>query len=660
MKRKTTGFISVLILLAMLVSMLSACGSEENGLTLAHEEAYTYENMTVYAVFAPEAGTYPLTVKGISGKDLTVQVNGLDWNGSWSGKKTEVYLNRGINSIQLTSLTEGNFAEGITIEGLSREQTAGAQVLYTAYEAEKGETNGQIHGDDRTYRTIPSEASERSYVELKNTGDYVSVTLENDANALVIRYSIPDSADGAGLDTCAILDVGEDTYDLELTSRYSWVYGAYPWNNDPSTAETSGGAHHFFDDIRILLDKTYPAGTVITITKGEQTDVDFCIIDLIEAEEVDAPLPMSENALSIVDFGAVADDDIDDGIAIEQCIKAALAEGKEVFIPAGEFLIQDPFYIKGIVLNNDNVIIRGAGMWHTVLHGNASGFAVRAGNIAFYDFSLVGEVTSRQDTLDPPAFDMTMPLTNMRNVRFQNIWIEHYKVGLWADVTDGISMMGCLIRNTFADGVNLCGGTKNSVVTQNDIRNTGDDGIAMFSRGVADENILISWNTVTNPWLANHIAAYGGKDITISHNLLEDSVVNGSGVNISTNFQPQVFQGTILVEGNEMYRCGGTDYEITCGAIWVNTLEGYDNNAECIFRNNTIENSTFYGISFHNSGTASNLTFENNTITGGTIGFFGYTEAEGYAKLINNTVRDTKAEALVNFASGKLVFELAE
>lgn len=659
MKRKSTVFISMLVLLALLSCMFTACGSEEDALYMASGEAYTYENMTVYAVFAPEAGTYPLSVKGISGKDLTVQVNGIDWNGTWKGKTTEVTLNKGINSIQLTSLVEGETAEGITVEGLSESQDAGAQVLYTAYEAEKGETNGEIYGDDRTYRTIASEASERSCVELKDTGDYVSVTLEDDANALVIRYSIPDSEDGEGLSTTIALQVGEDTYDLPLTSHYSWVYGLFPWSNDPAAA-ADGGAHHFFDDARIMLDKTYPAGTVITIRKEAQTDVDFCIIDLIEAEEVDAPLPMPENALSIVDFGAVPDDGIEDGLAIEHCIEAALKEGKEVYIPAGEFLIQDPFYVNGIVLRKDNVVIRGAGMWHTILHGNASGFAVRAGNIAFYDFSLVGEVTSRLDTLDPPAFDMTMALTNLRNVRFQNVWIEHYKVGLWADVTNGISMMGCRIRNTFADGVNLCGGTSNSVITQNDVRNTGDDGIAMFSRGVADENILVTRNTVSNPWLANHIAAYGGKDITISKNLLKDSVLNGGGVNISTNFEPQVFQGTILVEDNEMRRCGGTNYEITCGAIWVNTLAGYDNNAECIFRNNTISDSSYYGVSFHNSGTASNLTFENNTITGGTIGFFGYTEAQGNVKLINNDVSDTEAEALVNYASGKLVFEVEE
>lgn len=407
-----------------------------------------------------------------------------------------------------------------------------------------------------------------------------------------------------------------------------------------------------------MLDKTYLAGTTITVTKTDKTNVDFLCVDLIDAEQVDGPIAQPENSLSITDFGAIANDGIEDGLAIEHCIEAALKEGKEVYIPAGEFTIQDPFYVNGIVLRKDNIVIRGAGMWHTILHGNASGFAIRAGNIAFYDFSLVGEVTSRRDELDPPAFDMTMALTNLRNVRFQNIWIEHYKVGLWADVTNGISMMGCRIRNTFADGLNLCGGTKNSVVTQNDIRNTGDDSIAMFSRGVLDENILISYNTVSSPWLANGIAAYGGKNITIRGNLVKDTVLNGAGVNISTNFSPQVFQGTITVEDNELRRTGGTDYEITCGGIWINTMYGFDNNAECIIRNNRIEDSSYYGVSFHNGGKIGNMTFKDNLIVGGRIGFFAYTEACGTVKLINNTVQDSKSDALVNFASEKLKFEI--
>ncbi len=108
-------------------------------------------------------------------------------------------------------------------------------------------------------------------------------------------------------------------------------------------------------------------------------------------------------------------------------------------------------------------------------------------------------------------------------------------------MVDGISIMGCRIRNTYTDGINLCAGISHCVVVQNDLRNTGDDGIAMFNRGVLCVENKIIHNTVKFPWLANNIALYGGKDIEVSHNLLVDMICFGSGINISTNFKPQVF-----------------------------------------------------------------------------------------------------------------------
>lgn len=116
---------------------------------------------------------------------------------------------------------------------------------------------------------------------------------------------------------------------------------------------------------------------------------------------------------------------------------------------------------------------------------------------------------------------MTEPKAGVGDIRLQNIWIEHYKVGLWADVVNGISIMGCRIRNTYADGINLCGGTSDCVFTQNDLRNTGDDAIAMFNRGVLCVANQVTYNTVSLLWLANNIALYGGKDIEVSHNLLK-------------------------------------------------------------------------------------------------------------------------------------------
>ena len=91
------------------------------------------------------------------------------------------------------------------------------------------------------------------------------------------------------------------------------------------------------------------------------------------------------------------------------------------------------------------------------------------------------------------------------------------------------------IRDTTADGINFHGGVTNSTVTNSDIRNTGDDGIATWadSSEGADANDTISNNTVQLQILANGIAIYGGHDNTVSGNLVVDSGINqGGGITV--------------------------------------------------------------------------------------------------------------------------------
>jgi hypothetical protein len=45
------------------------------------------------------------------------------------------------------------------------------------------------------------------------------------------------------------------TAPLELTSRYSHVYGAYPFTNNPA----DGDQQHYFDDVRVVFPRTLPA-----------------------------------------------------------------------------------------------------------------------------------------------------------------------------------------------------------------------------------------------------------------------------------------------------------------------------------------------------------------------------------------------------------------
>lgn len=603
---------------------------------VARAQSFRYENESVYAVFAPEEGIYELSIEGQRPSDLALQVNGLPADGG-TGTTVQVALHKGINSISITDEADG--ITGIRLKDCPAHPDYGAFTTYTSYEAEDGETNATVSDDTRDYRVFGSEASGRRYVALENPDDYVTVKLSQPADALVIRYCIPDSEDGKGLVGTVDLLVNGEQQDLPLSSKNCWVYGTFPWTNDPSTND----GHFFYDDVRIKLDQIYPEGTEITVRKGEMFE--YCLIDLIEGEVTPEPIPMPDNALSIEEFGAKPDDGEDDSWALMDCIAAAVEQGKEVYIPAGEFEIVEHPYSQGIPLRKDNITIRGAGMWHTVLKGNSAGFAIEAANISLYDFSMIGDVVQRYDSIDPACLNLQESVPGVKNIRIQNLWIEHYKVGMWSQIVYNISVMGCRFRNTYADGINLCAGTSYCVLTQNDFRNTGDDGIAMWSKGIVDEENKVTYNTVAIPWLANNIALYGGKNIEITHNLLKDTICNGGGVNISTAFVPQEFEGTILVEHNGLVRCGsrenniGVDY----GAIWVNLIDGYDNTSAdaIIVRDNVIEDSSYQAVSFSNGARIENMEITNNTITGcGTYVLEVRPESKGSVIFKDNKVTD--------------------
>src|SRR5512136_1627117 len=111
----------------------------------------------------------------------------------------------------------------------------GATVPWTTYEAEDMATTGVVLGPQYGPNVVASESSGRKCVQLAATGQYVEFTAQADANSLVLRYSVPDSADGAGTDyTISLYKNGALLGRLPVTSRYSWLYGSYPFTNSPS------------------------------------------------------------------------------------------------------------------------------------------------------------------------------------------------------------------------------------------------------------------------------------------------------------------------------------------------------------------------------------------------------------------------------------------
>ena len=134
---------------------------------------------------------------------------------------------------------------------------------WTTYEAEQSSTNGTVLGPDYTGHTAAREASGRCCVRLAATGQHVEFTAKADANGLIVRYCIPDAPQGHGIDATLSLYInGNLKQKLAMTSRYCYLYGEYPYSNDPS----AGTPRHFWDEVR-LMPGSIRSGDVIRLQK---------------------------------------------------------------------------------------------------------------------------------------------------------------------------------------------------------------------------------------------------------------------------------------------------------------------------------------------------------------------------------------------------------
>ncbi|MFI0237848.1 right-handed parallel beta-helix repeat-containing protein [Streptomyces sp. NPDC016845] len=551
------------------------------------------------------AGTVTIRYANGTGspKTLTLNTNGnttqltlpatANWT-TWSTIDVPVTYSKGVNTLALTfnNTDSGNVnidnIKAVTPTGPSDPggpSGAGASLPFTTYEAEGGTFKGSAVGPDRTYLTVASEASGRRAVKLAQTGDYVEIRLTKAADAINLRYSLPDSSDGTGIDASlsAYAD-GTALPDLQLTSRYAWVYGAYPYTNHPS----EGQAHRFFDETRVKLGRTLPAGTVLRLQKDTGDTAASYTIDLVEAEQAGTAATLPSGYVSARDLGVVPDGGKDVTTALDSALQTAKSQGKGLFLPAGTYVVSDHVNLSGVKM-------RGAGVWHTVLRGTGlkGGLFGRGGTSTVEDLMIDGQNTVRDDAGGHAAIEGDFGTGSV----IRNVWIQHTKVGLWiTGPTTRLSASDLRVRNTYADGVNLHGAVKDTVVSNSSIRGTGDDALAMWSDGAAVTDSAFRGNTVQLPTLANGAAIYGGSGNSVENNDISDTVVAASGITVSTRFG-QPFSGTTTVSGNLLRRTGSMEvnWNSKLGAVWV-YADRSDITQPVVLSDNTVEDSTYSGL----------------------------------------------------------------
>ena len=530
----------------------------------------------------------------------------------------------------------------------------GAVVPWVTYEAEQATTNGTVIGPDYTGHTAAREASGRQCVSLAATGQFMEFTAKADAQGLVIRYCIPDSPDGRGISATLSLYInGRFHSKLPMTSKFAYLYGNYPFNNQPS----SGTPRHFWDELRIMPGAVH-RGDVIRLQKDAQDTATQYLIDFVDLETVPAPLEQPANSVSVADFGAspVNKSDAresDARPAFQTAIVAAKEQHKIVWIPRGQFVIKGPIEVSDIV-------IRGAGMWYSTLVGvddyapdNRVAVYGSGSNVTLADFAIIGKLNYRNDSEANDGIGGSFGTGSI----IRNIWVEHTKTGAWLVNSDGLVVEGCRFRDTIADGINLCVGMRNTTVRNCTARGTGDDCFAIWPASYAKSTYQPGHNRIVNctaqlPCLAQGFSIYGGDGNSVE-NCQAIDIPYGAGILASTMFPTEFgFRGTTNYRRIDITRCGDSDGAI---ALMTNLLDLMGVHFEEI----NVFDSPTDGIKFQSvqgralgNATFNQIRIVNSGVAGAGCGIVAARGTVGSATITNVTVLNPKTSSYRDDALG--------
>ena len=459
---------------------------------------------------------------------------------------------------------------------VAADEQYGATVPYTRYEAEEASrSDGTTLERSDDLESTAIEASGQSYVALKDQDSSLDFTATSAANALDLRFTLPDHKSGQ----VQVYINNDLAATLTLSSETAWQY-VYKESvyDEPTLAPGTAHKRFRFDEVHTLLNGQIQKGDHVRIVKVDQNDTEYGI-DFIELEQSAPAIERPEGAVSIADYNsAKPGDGVADDAALVAAMDAAVnTSSKKVYIPAGTWE-----FSRKIGIDHPGLTFQGAGLWYTNIfftsdqrEGGGIVFNEGASNETLTDFAMSSNLKSR---FGEDAQYKGFAGSAGANTRVANVWVEHFECGFWMGAyrdhehmtyTDGMVIENSRIRNNFADGVNFVQGTKNSTVRNSSVRGNGDDSLASWasndlrsqSNSEASKFNSFIGNTIELGWRAGGIGLFGGEGHVVKDNLIVNNF-SGAGIRISTVFDGRNFtynHAGMTITHNKLVRTGTTD-----------------------------------------------------------------------------------------------------
>ncbi len=326
-----------------------------------------------------------------------------------------------------------------------------------------------------------------------------------------------------------------------------------------------------------------------------------------------------DHSLSILDFGAIAGDNQPDDAAITAAIQQAKVEGKDVYVPAGNFELSDILIVDGVTLKGEN---KAQSILTSTTPDRGSIDLIGTSPAIRNLTHIYSSVSERDGT----SAKNSISVKNATNFVVDSINVQKASTaGIYITDSIGGTITNNTVQNTQADGIHMTGDSSDITVQYNTVKQVGDDTIAVVSYGKSDKssgdkgqtnNIRILNNDVGYDSNARGISVVGGRDVRIESNHIERTQMAGiyiateTGDNNDYNTQPV---DSITINNNVVDR---TALRPGGGHADMLVYAGYTAINDVTFNDNTSSNATKYsaGVWGRSTPQIGTVTFNNTTI----------------------------------------------
>lgn len=316
------------------------------------------------------------------------------------------------------------------------------------------------------------------------------------------------------------------------------------------------------------------------------------------------------SVVSVLDYGAKANDLNDDYAAFVAAIDAAKSLNKPVYVPAGNYRLSN-------ILTIDGVKVQGAGKYQTTLtstNPKRGSIDLKGNGAELSNLKHAYQTTvSRGDGSNEKN---SITVRGAKNFKIQDVYVSKSSTAgimITYGSTNGI-VSGNTLDSTGADGIHVTGGSSYITVENNVVRKAGDDTIAVVSYIDSDvlaaHHITIRKNDVGYGSKARGIAIVGGTDVTISDNAIQDTDMAGVYIAVEASYNTRNVD-RVTVSNNIINHTGMAKPQNHPNVL-IYASQGIVDNV--VFNHNIIKNGAHRGIGIWGSGSIKNVTFNKNKL----------------------------------------------